>query len=155
MKQTSPDINRLHELIERYFDATATEAEEAEMRRGLADMSLNSPRIDEARAVTGFFAVERQRQRRAAAPRQTVHWPRIAAAIAVAAVCGAALLTIPRHSDAEPDRCVAYVGDTEITDSQEVLAIMRSNLDELGEASADMRDDVNSQLSILATELSL
>lgn len=154
MNQTTPDINRLHELIERYFDATATEAEEAEMRRGLADMSLNSPRIDEARAVAGFFAVERGR-RKAAERRQTVRWPRIAAAIAVAAICGAALLTLPRHSGSEADRCVAYVGGSEITDSREVLAIMRSNLDDLGAASDAVRDDVDSQLSILATELSL
>lgn len=153
MKQTSPDINRLHELIDRYFDATATEAEEAELLRGLADPTLTSPRIEEARAVAGFFAVERSHRSRQRI--RTPRWPKMAAAIAAAAVCGTALLTLPNHENSEPDRCVAYVGGTEITDSREVLAIMRSNLDDLGEASADVRSDIDAQLSIFATELSL
>lgn len=154
MKQSKPDIKRLHQLIERYFDATATSAEEAELLRDLADPTLTSPEIEEARAVIGFFAVERSRKttRRRHLP---AGWQRAAAAVAIAAVCGVALFTMPGRDTKQPDRCVAYVGDTEVTDSRMVMAMMRSDLSDLGEASADVRDDFGDQLSIFATELSL
>ena len=152
MKQSSPDIKRLHTLIVRYFDATATEDEEAELRRGLADTSLSSPEIEVARAVLGFFVTESRLPRRS---RQQSVWFRIAAAIALAAVCGTVLLNSGGNDRTDNDRCVAYIGDTEITDNHKVMAMMRSELNDFGEASADMRDDIDDQLSILAAELSL
>ena len=104
MKQSSPDIKRLHTLIVRYFDATATEDEEAELRRGLADTSLSSPEIEEARAVLGFFVTESRLPRRS---RQQSVWFRIAAAIALAAVCGTVLLNSGGNDRTDNDRCVA------------------------------------------------
>ncbi len=142
MKSNKTDIKRLHHLIDRYFEATATEAEERELRLALASTTLSSDKIDEARAVMGYFTIGRK------ARRQSGAWLRAAAAVAVAAVCATAILTY-RTDDKADDRCVAYIGGTEITDSHEVLAMMRSDLDEIGQAAQSVQTDVASQLSTL------
>ena len=146
MKSNKTDIKRLDQLIDRYFDATATEAEERELRLTLATTPLSSEKIDEARAVMGYFAVSRKNQVDSAS--RGGSWLRAAAAIAVAAVCGTALLTY-HPGDKVADQCVAYIGETEITDSHAVLAMMRSDLAEIGEASQSVQTDVASQLSTL------
>lgn len=145
MKPNETDIKRLNQLIDRYFDATATEAEERELRLTLATTPLSSEKIDEVRAVMGYFALSRKAQARNTS--KGVSWLR-AAAIAVAAACGTALLTY-HPGDKVADQCVAYIGETEITDSHEVLAMMRSDLAEIGEASQSIQTDVASQLSTL------
>ena len=146
MKSNKTDIKRLNQLIDRYFDATATEAEERELRLTLATTPLSSEKIDEARAVMGYFAAGRSVG--ATRSRSKSQWLRAAAAIAVAAVCGTALLTY-HPGDKVADQCVAYIGETEITDSHAVLAMMRSDLAEIGEASQSVQTDVASQLSTL------
>ena len=146
MKQNKTDIKRLNQLIDRYFDATATEAEERELRLTLASTPLSSEKIDEARAVMGYFAASRKAEVNKASRRGS--WFRAAAAIAVAAVCGTAILTY-RPNDKVTDLCVAYIGETEITDSHAVLSMMRSDLAEIGEASQSVQTDVASQLSTL------
>lgn len=146
MKSNKSDINRMHRLIDRYFDATATEAEERELRMSLASTALSSEKIDEARAVMGYFAIGRSIK----APKSNRGgaWLRAAATVAVAAVCGIALLTF-RPDGKAVNRCVAYIDGTEITDSHAVLAIMRSDLAEIGAASQSLQTDVSSQLSTL------
>ncbi len=146
MKSDQSDIKRLHQLIDRYFDATATDAEEHELLLTLATTRLSSEKIDEARAVMGYFAVSRNVVAKKSAGGRS--WLRIAAAIAVAVVCGTALLTY-RPSDDVADQCVAFIGETEITDSHTVLAMMRSDLSEIYEASQSVQTDVVSQLSTL------
>lgn len=146
MKSDKSDIKRIHQLIDRYFDATATDAEERELRLTLATTPLSSEKIDEARAVMGYFAATRNVA--AKKPAIGASWLRVAAAIAVAVVCGTALLTY-QPGDKVADRCVAYIGETEITDSHVVLAMMRSELSEIGEASQSVQTEVASQLSTL------
>jgi hypothetical protein len=155
MKQSDHDIKRLHRLIERYFDATATSVEEAELRRRLTDTSLTSPEIEEARAVMGFFVAGRSRKKASRRYHLPAGWQRAAAAVAIAAVCGIAMLKMPGRDADMADRCVAYVGSTEVTDNRMVLAMMRSELNDLGEASAEVHNDIGGQLSIFANELSL
>ena len=146
MKSNKTDIKRLNQLIDRYFDATATEAEERELRLTLATTPLSSEKIDEARAVMGYFAAGRRDG--ATRRRRKSQWLRAAAAVAAAAVCGGALLTFISDGHT-PNQCVAYIGETEITDSHAVLAMMRSDLAEIGEASQSVQTDVASKLSTL------
>ncbi|MDE7335205.1 MAG: hypothetical protein K2N10_02685, partial [Muribaculaceae bacterium] len=124
MKPNESEIKYLNRLINRYFDATASEAEERELRRMLASTRLRSPEIEQARAVMGFYAVGRKA---APAGRQ---WRlpaavTAAAAAAVVAVCvGANALFGP--SAAHANQCVAFGGQPSITDSRSVLAMMHS-----------------------------
>ena len=145
MKPTESDIRRIDLLIDRYFEAETTEAEERELRLALAATKCRSAKIDEARAVLGYLAVGRNEARR----RRIFTLPRVAAAAAVAAVCTAVALPLMQRADSGADRCVAYVGRTEITDSRRVLQMMHSDLALMGEASQSLESDVASQLSTL------
>lgn len=142
MKSTESDIKRIHYLVDRYFDATATDAEERELRRALTVTKCRSEKINEARAVMGYFAIGHT------APRRRLGiMPRVAAAAVAAVVCGAAATLAFRQTNA--DRCVAYVGHTEITDSHRILAMMHSDLAMMGKASQSLQTDVASELSTL------
>ena len=146
MKPTESDIRRIDLLIDRYFEAKTTEAEERELRLALAATKCRSAKIDEARAVLGYLAIGRNEARR----RRIFTLPRVAAAAAaVAAVCAAVALPLMQRADSGADRCVAYVGRTEITDSRRVLQMMHSDLALMGEASQSLESDVASQLSTL------
>lgn len=142
MKPTESDIRRIDLLIDRYFEAETTEAEERELRLALAATKCRSAKIDEARAVMGYLAIGRNEARR----RRIFTLPRVAA---VAAVCAAVALPLMQRADSGADRCVAYVGRTEITDSRRVLQMMHSDLALMGEASQSLESDVASQLSTL------
>ena len=144
MNKNEIDIKYVHGLIDRYFDATASEAEERELRRLLASARLLSPEIDQARAVIGFYAVGRK----AAPGRRRLRWPAAAAAAVVVAVCvGSGVLSGPAGADA--NQCVAYVGQTEITDSRRVMTMMQAELAEMSRASESVRADVASELSLI------
>lgn len=145
MKPTESDIRRIDLLIDRYFEAETTEAEERELRLALAATKCRSAKIDEARAVLGYLAIGRNEARR----RRIFTLPHVAAAAAVAAVCAAVALPLMQRADSGADRCVAYVGRTEITDSRRVLQMMHSDLALMGEASQSLESDVTSQLSTL------
>lgn len=150
MKPNEIDIRYLHGLIDRYFDATASEAEERELRRLLVSTRLQSPEIEQARAVMGFYAVGRKAEPRR---RRRLHLPTAAtaaAAAAVVAVCvGANALFGPSGATGDANQCVAYVGQTEITDSRRVMAMMQNELAEMGRASESVRADVASELSLI------
>ena len=147
MKTNESDIKYLHRLIRRYFDATASDVEERRLRRLLAETRLESPEIEQVRAVMGFYAVGRKTSPR----RRSLRLPAAAtaaAAAAVVAVCvGANALFGPAGADA--NQCVAYVGKTEITDSRSVMAMMQNELAEMSRASASVRADVASELSLI------
>ncbi len=145
MKTKETDINYLYRLIERYFDATASEGEERELRRLLASTRLESPEIEQARAVLGFYAAGRTPR-----VRRRLRLPAAAAAaVVVVAGIGAAALFGPWRAGGQANQCVAYVGSTEITDSHRVMAMMQSELAEMSRASESVRADVASELSIL------
>lgn len=153
MTKNKQDIERLHELIDRYFDATSTEAEEREMLKGLADVSLSSTKIEEARAVTGFFAVERHI--RTSHKKHSRGWAKAAAVITVAVICSIVIFTTPQHESDKSNTCIAYIGDTKVTDNETVLSIMRNELGDIEEASSCLQADIDAQLSTIASEFVL
>lgn len=136
------DMNHINRLIDGYFDATLSEAEERELRRLLADARLQSPEVDQVRAVMGFYAVESKTQPR----RRRLRFPKVAAAAGAAAAVAVAVCL---GTKAEASQCVAYVGDAKITDSRQVMAMMQNELAEMGRASESVRADVASELSLI------
>ena len=144
------------QLADRYFEATATDEEEQLLKRFLATKEADDPRFDEVRAVMGIFAAHRRqapvstsvRSLRSAATRR---WAWVgAAAAAVVAIC----FTVSEWANRPTDICVAYVNGVEITNRDEVLAMMHSSFesvgmddgtsvvaDELGDLFASMDED--------------
>ena len=59
MKTSIDELRHIHELIDRYFNAETSEAEELRLKNILATTSYSSPEIDEAKAVLGYFAMSR------------------------------------------------------------------------------------------------
>lgn len=151
MKHQS-NIERAKLLIERYFDATASEAEERELRLLLTSPPLSevsSPELDEARAVMGYFAVGKPAKARA---RRRSYRPAMAAAVTLAIVSAVAIPLLTHSGSVTENRCIAYVGHQEITDNARVLDMMNSDLAVLGDVSETMESDFEKQLSALGDE---
>ena len=140
-------------LVERYFEAETTEAEEAALRRFLCTPQGSAPRYDEVRAVMGFLAVGRSQQV-AAVPQkkgrsirlQTLG--RIAAAVIVAVGVGlAAWLTQSQPTEV----CIAYVDGREITDREAVIALMTGTMQEVlaEDPTAEMEAQMSEMFSVM------
>jgi len=152
--KTYNDINRIHELIGRYFDASASEAEERELKQALASTKLLTAEIEEARAVLGYYAVSKKataKRRRITTMPRTVA-ASIAAAIAIAATIATTLMM--RDNEIE-NRCIAYVNGVEITDQEHVMSIISDNFRSLGDTAGSVETEIESQLSTIAAELTL
>lgn len=149
MENITYNLEQLESLIDRYFDATASEAEEKLLRKALVSTKLSSPKIDEARAVMGFFSIERQMQKQPVVSHSGPY--RVAATIAISLICAATLFFSRNRTE---NICIAYIGQNEITNSNEVLSMFQQELDALSEANIEVRTDLGSQLSTLANELS-
>ena len=146
------DIKRIHTLIERYFEATASEAEERELRTALSRTKLLSPEIEEARAVLGYFVATRH-ESQSSHSRRPRHF---AAAAAIAAIAiSAAAIALSDGGRETDNRCIAYVGGTTITDNQRVMSMISADLQTLGDAAGSIENDIESQFSILAEEITL
>ncbi len=143
------DIGYIHQLIERYFDATADLDEERELRALLAKVNASTPLIEEARAVIGFAAVERNLNRKKRTGRVTaVRWMSMAASVAVALAVGTVLML--RSQDRVVDRCIAYNGLNENTDVDMVMSLMGDQLQIIDDAAAMFEADVTGQLGAIA-----
>lgn len=151
MKQIN-DIRQIHELIERYFEATATETEERQLRHLLATTKFLTPEIEQARAVIGFYAASKEVNQKKR--KRTINLPRIAAAVAIAAVSATAGTLFFSGNETE-NRCIAYVGGVEITDQARILSIMHEDLQLLGDAADNIETELDNELSIIAGELTL
>lgn len=151
MKQNN-DIRQIHQLIERYFDATTTEAEERQLRHLLATTKFLTPEIEQARAVIGFYAASKEINQKKR--KRTINLPRIAAAVVIAAVSATAATLFFSGNETE-NRCIAYVGGVEITDQDHVLSIMHEDLQLFEDAADNIEADLDNELSILAGELTL
>ncbi|MDE7407197.1 MAG: hypothetical protein K2M76_02150, partial [Muribaculaceae bacterium] len=131
---------QLHTLIARYFDGDTTVAEERELRRELATTVLWSPLIDEARAVTGYFAACRTKSRHRK-PRVAI-WQRTVAAAIVAVIVMSMALGIVSHNISADDSCIAYVDGTTVTDGAIAYALVSEQLAMMGEAAEIVENDV-------------
>lgn len=128
------DNERIHILIERYFEATATDAEEAELKQLLADPATDpTPEVEEARAVMGYTALQKAIHRPAHKSTKR-RWTSAAAAAAI--MIG--IITISYHitdpSDTVDSYATVYMDGKIITSTDEAMAIMQSQLGAIGAA---------------------
>ncbi|MDE6108719.1 MAG: hypothetical protein K2F72_00335 [Muribaculaceae bacterium] len=136
------DKTVLNTLIDKYFDGTASSAEEEALRMALASPEVKGRYADEARAVMGVFAAQRRARRRSHS-----RFARYAAAIAVIAL-GFTAWSISSRGDVPDAVYLSYVNGTRIDQSESVMAIMTAELNALGEAESDVQQDFNEILSL-------
>lgn len=133
--------NDIERLIERYFDCTASPEEEALLKALLADPATEAtPAVEEARAVTGYTAVQKAISEDVGQPRPNVLTPQKWIASAAAAAAVALAVTIGWHAgrgDSLPDTAIVYAQGRVIHSTDDALDIMASQLGAMGKASAD------------------
>lgn len=134
-------------LIERYFEATATRAEEARLRTILADPSTPAtPAVEEARAVMGYTAL----QKAITGPsdrRRTMPWRTIASIAASVAVVAAIGFHFSATGGPQPEATIYAQGKISHS-TDDALAIMDRQLGALGRSTEnnpvnDILDNLN------------
>ncbi len=146
------DINKTHEarsLIALYFEGLTTLGQEQRLRTLLADPELKGSEFDEARAVMSFAAISPDTipQRRSRRPLYAA-----IASVAASAAIIVVLASLFARPIAQPDY-LAYVDGHRIDNQEEVMSIVNADLSLLGEASADISDDIDSDLNALSSAI--
>lgn len=134
------------ELVERWFDAETSEAEEQELKRFLA--GTEDPDFDEARAAFGFLATQRpvistkaEGRTEKSSRRWLVPAMGIAAGLAIAFIAGrytAPVEVVPVGNGS----CVSYVHGVEVNDEDFAVATMENTLQDLFSAVPDPGTDL-------------
>lgn len=154
MKQTlNHTADYWEALIERYFEAQTTSAEEAALRRFLCSPQGSAPQYDEVRAVMGFLAVGRSLHERSAVriARPKPLWHRVAG-IAASVIVAVGFSVAGWHVlSADREVYVAYVDGRKITDRDEVLRLMHVSFDEVAmdEPQAEMEAQLGDMFSVM------
>ena len=120
-------MERIDEMIERYFEATLSEEEEAALKAFLASPEGQGPEYDEVRAVMGYFATGRRfgsahRPFRSMSPlsrslslsKGTRRLIAIAASLAIIVTLGVNLYN-------KSNICVSFVDGKKVTDKEVVM----------------------------------
>lgn len=151
------NIKYLEHLIDLYFEGLTDTPQETQLRRLLASTELTSDKIDEARAVMGYFAASRAiegREKRKNA--QTRILPRIRLidiAASVAIIAAFALAVINFRAADDSSRCMAYANDIVISDAAEVMGIMDNDLSAMREATEDFQAEIIDQMESIDINL--
>lgn len=154
---TKENIKYLEHLIDLYFEGLTDTPQETQLRRLLASTELTSDKIDEARAVMGYFAASRTiegREKRKNA--QTRILPRIRLidiAASVAIIAAFALAVINFRAADDNSRCMAYANDIVISDAAEVMGIMYNDLSAMREATEDFQAEIIDQMESIDINL--
>lgn len=145
----SKDIDH---LIERYFDGLTTLDEERRLRRALADPTLGGEAVEAARAVMGVFAAQRKASQRPAA--RKLHAWRVAAGLALLIAATATFVLVPR--EAQPEPCyLTYTEGALIDDSEQVLALMQSDLGAMADAAESVNRSVDDDFDEIISAINL
>lgn len=131
----------LEQLINRYFDGETSIEEEQALRQCLADCPWHSEIINEALFTMGYFTAHKQTRVSDKKHSGRVRWTAIAATIAVLLTVGAGVLWQSRQTN---DVCVAYVNGKAIHNEQEVLSLMQDDLNEMGNATQGLAEQLSS-----------
>ncbi len=143
--------DKLHLLIEAYFDGRLTAREEEALYRHLLKIRPATPEIEEALAVMAYARMESPKAGQSSSKpyRKGKRWLRIsqvAASVLLAVTAGMGLISLlngPAHTDSE---CLAYVNGVEVRNQERIRALIASQLSEMGDASQDVAAEVNSDL---------
>ena len=131
----------LERLIARYYEGESSLEEEQLLRQCLADCPWNSETIDEARFTLGYFAAHKQQSHRATTATNRFRIMAIAASVAVLLTVGTGLLWQNHQAQ---NVCVAYVNGKAIHNEQEVFNLMQSDLNDMGNATQGLADQLSS-----------
>lgn len=132
-------------LTERYFAGETSLEDERRLRQLLAMPELEGDSLDEARAVFGFAAVSPL----AKPGKESSSWRvvmKVAASVALLFAIGVSFYAVSDSEYIGRDS-VAYVDGERIDNPVLVAEIMHSELSLLGEATAEVREDISSELS--------
>lgn len=141
------NVYETERLIDRYFDGDTTLDEERLLRTLLADVSVKSDKIDEARAVLGYITVVPERPRTF---RRVFKLRRLSVAATVAAIgifIGLALFHRQSVPDDASSEYIAYIGGQVVNDKDEVMEKMLQELAVIRAASEAMNEDVEQYFS--------
>ena len=145
-KKNRDTHNEWHRLIERYFDALTTPAEEQRLKRFLASPHSDYPEYDEIKAVLGYLSTgkryhtPREQNKRIININQVLKWG-TAAAIAIG-IFGTATWNINKETE---DICIAYIDGKKYTDSKFVIQQMHNTMHRI--SSVGEQESVEQQLS--------
>ena len=137
LKITSQE--ELEQLIERYFEGVTSLQEEQLLMKTLEDCDWNSETIDEARFTIGYIIAHKQQHHATAMRSSRMRVTAIAASIAVLLTIGVTFLW--QHQPAQ-DVCVAYVNSKVIQNEKEVMMLIKSDLNEISNASQGLTDQM-------------
>jgi len=133
-------IREWEELVERYFDALTTDAEEQELRSFLLSSEAVGEVFDEAKAVMGFLEAGRTMHQEKKGHRMTQYW-KVAAMVAV--LMGSAALW--NAWDRMQNVCEAYIYGKKCTEVAMVMSQVQHSLDKVNYPEEE--DIVETQLS--------
>lgn len=140
------NIKDLHQLIELYFEGATTLEQERRLRGMLLSADCpDTPDVAEARAVMGYTAVMSK-------PRlqRPMQWMQKAAIVAALLTVGALGWVVADRSLARTNVCIAYVDGQRIDNHDAVLGIMEAQLAQMGEAQAELEDEVDIQTQAIS-----
>ena len=142
-------MERIDEIIERYFEATLSEEEETALKAFLVSPEGQAPEYDEVRAVMGYFATGRRfgsahRPSRSlnAHSRSLSRSKGISRIIAVAAGL-AILLTLGVNIYNKQNICVSFVDGKKVTDKEVVMNDVDNILADLLSDRIGMEEQLN------------
>lgn len=135
--------NEIHILIERYFEGETTLTEERWLRENLPKMRGESPEIDEALAVMGYAASQDKDSVRRKRP-ASYRWVAVAASFTLILAAGG----IYTHylKDSQKSTFMAYSGGVKI-DRKEAIQLIAAQMEEMSEASRDIKTEVEDDLA--------
>ena len=159
-------MEKINEIIDRYFEGTLSNEEEARLKVFLASPEGQSSKYDEVRAVMGFFSVGRSvimdeakdlasrmsktppasiypDRARSAASRRSLRirgtiWSRIAAVAASLAI----IVTLGVSLYNKSNVCVSFVGGQKVTDKEVVMNDVDNILSDLLADRVDMEEQL-------------
>ena len=140
----------LEKLITRYFEGETSLQEEHMLRDCLADCPWQGETIDEARFTLGYFTAHKHQSRTSVKSSNRFRIAAIAASIAVLLTVGVGTLWHNSQSDGE---CIAYINGKTIHNEKEVLSLMQNDLNEIGNATQSLADQLSSLGEAIETDI--
>ncbi len=138
-------MERIDEIIERYFEATLSEEEETALKAFLASPEGQAPEYDEVRAVMGYFATGRV-VRQAHQPYRSLSLSKgskgISRIIAFAASL-AIIITLGVNLYNKSNICVSFVDGKKVTDKEVVMNDVDNILADLLSDRTGMEEQLN------------
>ena len=136
--------NDIHHLIDLYFAGETTLQQEQRLRKLLLENAgSGDPAVEEALAVMSFTAASRPEKRVSRTP-VMLPWMRLAGiAAAVAVVVTLVFKVVGVRGDS------ADIGNQKVDDRDKIMDLVASDWSEISAASAEINDDVSTELSIM------